>query len=158
MTKAEERKVLEQVRNLISGTELVKKAFEGVLELAEENISCDFWLSFPDKLECERKENAEHGKRLLEVEHERDVLRQAVENKDAEIATLNHLLDSTQKNADEWEQNAHDAGDLYCELEKECSQKILEIRNLKAEIVRMKLERMTDVEYAELYEKMEGAK
>ena len=158
MTESEERKILEQVRTLISGTELVKKAFEGVLELAEENISCDFWLSFPDKLEYERKENAEHGKRLLEVERERDILRQAVENKGAEIATLNHLLDSTQKTADEWEQNAHDAGELYCELEEECRAKSQEITRLRAEIMRMKFERMTEFDLATMYEKMEGVK
>lgn len=58
----------------------------------------------------------------------------------------------------EWEQNAHNAGELYCELEEECRAKSQEITRLRAEIMRMKFERMTEFDLATMYEKMEGVK
>lgn len=164
MTKAEELKILEAIEGLIleAGPDsYIGLTFAGIVDVCKRNIEDDFGNCPVEDLRLERernaemmKANAEHGKVLLAVEHERDCLRSQLEAKDAEIEKLGHMVESWKKTADEWEQNALDVGEMYCNLEKECAQKDLEIRNLKAEIVRMKLERMTDVEYAELYESM----
>ena len=166
MTKAEELKILEAIEELIleAGPDsYIRRTFAGIPEICKQNIESDFWISPVEELDEERerhmKADVEHGNRLLNVERERDILRQAVENKDAEIATLNHLLDSMRKTADEWEQNAHDAGEMYCGLEAECAELSAEVRKLKAEIVRMRMERMTEDDMAELYDTtMKGAK
>ena len=150
MTKAEERKILEQIVDLIQSTPMdsyIRSAFSGVPEYAVRNIEDDAAYNpveerdmWEERFNVESRMHDETKRQLAEAQK---IAKDAMDQRDKLLAER-----------DEWEQNAHDAGDLYCELEKECSQKILEIRNLKAEIVRMKLERMTDVEYAELYDRM----
>jgi hypothetical protein len=167
MLKAEELKLLGKIEEIIAeagADSYIGLTFAGVPELCKRNIELDYGNYPVLDLELERernanmmKESAEHGKVLLGVEHERDCLRDQIEQKDAEIRKLNSLLESAEKVSDEWEKHAHEAGELYCELEKECAQKDLEIRNLKAEIVRMKLERMTEESISAIYDMMKGA-
>ena len=150
MLKAEELKILEQIEKLIDhagADSYIRMTFAGVPEICRRNIEDDFGnIPVQDledvrtQLSAEQRRHDETKRQLAEAQK---IAKDAMDQRDKLLAER-----------DEWEKNAHDAGDLYCELEKECSQKILEIRNLKAEIVRMKLERMTDVEYAELYDRM----
>ena len=152
MTKAEELKLLDKIAGLIaeSGEDsYITMTFAGIVEVCRRNIENDFGDSPVDDcanmrvaLDAERRMHDETKHQLADSQK---MCREALDE--------NERL---RKLTAEWEQNAHDAGDLYCALEKECAQKDLEIRNLKAEIVRMKLERMTDIEYAELYEHMKG--
>lgn len=153
MTKQKELELLEKIDALIKSADAgdyIPMTFAGIVEVCKRNIEDDFgnspvqdWEEMRNMLCAERVAHDETKRQLADSQK---MCKEALD----ENERLRKLVA-------EWEQNAHDAGDVYCELEKECSQKILEIRNLKAEIVRMKLERMTDVEYAELYEKMEGA-
>ena len=167
MLQAEELKILEQIEKLIEhagADSYIGLTFAGVPELCRRNIENDFG-NFPvEDLRLERERNAnmmkasaEHGKVLLGVEHERDCLRDQIKQKDAEILKLNSLLESAEKVADEWEKNAHEAGELYSELEEEISTQNKEIIRLRAEIVRMKLERMTEESISAIYDMMKGA-
>lgn len=160
MTKAEERKVLAQIVALIDSTpqdSYIRMAFLNVPEYAERNIvddagynpvaERDMWEKRCYEKDCELQKTAQ---KLLKLEHENQAMEQHLEEKDAEIEKLKHIADS-------WEQNAHDAGEMYCGLEAECAELSAEVRKLKAGIVRMRLERMTEDDMANLYEKTEGA-
>ena len=141
MTKSEELKLLEQIEGLIlsaGADSYIGDTFAGVVEICRNNIVNDFG-DFPVyDLDMERKRRADdnriHGENLLKVEHERDCLADSLKAKDAEIEKLGHLLDSKVAECENWEQNAHDAGEMYCRLEEEIKAKDAEIIRLKAEI------------------------
>ena len=150
MTKAEELKLLEKIDALIKSAgkdSYIAMTFAGICDVCRRNIEDDFGdIPVQDAEDARTMLHAEerrHDETKHQLAEAQKIAKDAMDQRDKLLAER-----------DEWEQNAHDSGDLYCELEKECSQKILEIRNLKAEIVQMKLERMTDVEYADLYDRM----
>ena len=154
MTKAEELKLLEQIDALIKSADAgdyIPMTFAGIVEVCKRNIENDFgdspvqdWEEMRNMLCAERVAHDETKRMLAESQK---MCKDALDE--------NELL---RKTADEWEKNAHDAGDLYCELEEECRAKSQEITRLRAEIMRMKFERMTEFDLATMYEKMEGAK
>lgn len=150
MTKAEELKILDQIAELIKSAgadSYICMTFDGITDVCRSNIENDFGNQPVRDLADER---------MMRVAAEREA-EMAKKNVDSLQKMCDECLsevDELRKLSAEWEQNAHDAGDLYCELEKECAVKDVEICNLKAEIVHMKLERMTYAEYAELYESM----
>ena len=152
MTKAEELKILEAIEGLIleAGPDsYIRMTFAGVPEICRQNIENDFG-NIP-------VQDLEGARNLLDAERRRhdETKRMLAESqgmcKDA--LDENELL---RKTADEWEKNAHDAGELYCKLEDECAELSAEVRKLKAEIVRMRMRSMTEAEIASLYEKTEG--
>ena len=158
-TKDAEREQLRKIAELIEETECgsyIRMAFAGCVKMAEENIEFDFANSYPDQIEFKDKQNAEMGEKLLKLEHENQAMITHLDEKDAEIEKLNHLLESKKIEAEKLEQNAHDAGEMYAELEQECAEKDAEIIRLRAEIVRMRLSMMTDKGYAELYDAVKG--
>lgn len=94
-----------------------------------------------------KKEAEEHAKILLKVEHERDCRDFRIQDMESEISKLKHIIDSKdeeievlRRDCDNWEQNSHEAGELYCELEEECAGKDTEIMRLKAEIYDLRKE------------------
>lgn len=152
MLKAEELKLLDQIDELIKSADVgdyIPMTFAGVVEVCKRNIENDFGDSPVEDcanmrvaLDAERRAHDETKRMLADAQK---ALEEALD-----------LNDRMRKTADEWEQNAHDAGDLYCELEEECRAKSQEITRLRAEIMRMKFERMTEFDLATMYEKMEG--
>ena len=152
MTKAEELELLQTIEELIKcagADSYICMTFSGVPEVCRNNIVNDFGDRPVEDLNHYRetydsamqKKDAECGAKLLKVEHERDVLQKQVENLNAEIEKLGHLCESKDKqlaecrrDAEGGENNANDAGELYCELEKECAEKDAEIQRLKAEL------------------------
>jgi len=153
MTKAEERKILEQIVDLIQSTPMdsyIRSAFSGVPEYAVRNIEDDAAYN-----PVEERDMWESRFNVESREHDRDKKFLADSQKMCKEALDEN--EKLRKLAKEWEQNAHDAGELYCELEEECRAKSQEITRLRAEIMRMKFERMTEFDLATMYEKMEGA-
>ena len=155
-SKDAEREQLQKIAALIEETEpgsYIRMTFAGVPEICRRNIEDDFGDIPVQDLEEERnrheKDNAEMGAKLLRLEHENQALQTHLDAAEDQIALL-------QRTADEWEKNANDAGEMYTELEEECRAKSQEITRLRAEIVRMKFERMTESDLATMYEKMEG--
>ena len=74
----------------------------------------------------------EHRKRVAE----NDLLK-------AEVLKLNGIIDARdveievlKRDCENWERNSHEAGELYCELEKECAEKDAEIKELKKDCER----------------------
>ena len=145
MTKAEELKLLAQIDALIKSADAgdyIPMTFAGVVDVCRSNIENDFGIVPVQDMEKYLETHNETCRRLAEAQ------KMCIEAMDE-----NERL---RKLSAEWEQNAHDAGDLYCELEEECKQKDAEIIRLRAEIVRMRMERMTEAEIAGLYDKTEG--
>jgi len=152
MTKAEELKILEAIEGLIleAGPDsYIRMTFAGVPEICRRNIEDDFG-DIP-------VQDAEDARNLLHAEERRhdETKRQLADSQKMCKEALDEN-EELRKLADEWEQNAHDAGDLYAELEEECRAKSQEITRLRAEIVRMRLANMTEFDLANLYEKTEG--
>ena len=153
MTKAEELKILEAIEGLIleAGPDsYIAMTFAGVPEICRRNIEDDFG-NIP-------VQDAEDARNLLLAEERRhdETKRQLAEAQKIAKDAMDQR-DKLLAERDEWEKNAHDAGDLYCKLEGECAEMTAEIRKLKAEIVRMRMARMTEAEIAGLYDKTEGA-
>ena len=152
MTKAEELKILEQIEKLIADAgadSYIRMTFAGVPEICRSNIENDFADIPVEDLRHYRetydsamqKKDAECGQKLLKLEHERDVALAKIDELEERITNLVHMSDSQiaqmaelRNLVTEWEQNAHDAGELYAELEAECEAKDMEIVRLKAEL------------------------
>ena len=78
MTKAEERKILDKIENLIQSAgedSYIALTFSGIVELANYNIENDFGNSPVRDLEEARKKAAEVAKDSLEIIRERDRLK-----------------------------------------------------------------------------------
>ena len=157
MTKAEELKILEVIEGLIleAGPDsYIRMTFAGVPEICRRNIEDDFG-NIP-------VQDAEDARNLLHAEERRhdETKRMLAEAQKYCKETLDALsaesvkLEEQRKLTDEWEQNAHDAGEMYAELEQENTVLTAEIRKLKAEIVRMRMARMDESAIAELYDRM----
>ena len=134
MTKAEELKLLEQIEELIlsAGTDsYIHDTFAGIVNICRNNIVNDFGDHPVQDLEIERergmKKDAEMGAEINRLEHERDALQKNLDS-------ANEYIELLKKTSDAWERNSVEAGELYCELEKECSEKDAEIMRLKAEL------------------------
>lgn len=150
MTKAEELKILEKIDALIKNAgadSYIGETFAGVVGICRNNIEDDFANHPVHDLEMMRtrcdSEIRMHDETKRMLAESQKMCKEALD----ENERLRKLVA-------EWEQNAHDAGEMYCGLEAECAELSAENRKLKAEIVRMRMERMTDVEYAELYDRM----
>ena len=154
MTKAEELIIVAKIEDLIAeagADSYIRMTFAGICDICRRNIEDDFGDQPVRDLDLLR----------LDYDAERQMHDQTKHLLAESQKMCKEALDENErlrKLVAEWEQNAHDAGEMYCGLEEEIKTQNAEITRLRAEIVRMKLERMTDVEYAELYEKMEGAK
>ena len=152
MLKAEELKILEQIEKLIDhagADSYIRMTFAGVPEICRRNIEDDFGNIPVQDLEDVRKlldaEQRRHDETKRQLAEAQKIAKDAMDQRDKLLAER-----------DEWEQNAHDAVELYCKLEDECAELTAEVRKLKAEIVRMRMARMTEAEIASLYEKTEG--
>lgn len=148
MTKAEELKLLEKIEELIKSADsgdYIPMTFAGIVEVCKRNIEDDFGNS--------PVQDAEDARNLLHAEERRhdETKRMLAEAQKMckEAVDENERL---RKLVAEWEQNAHDAGEMYCGLEAECAELSAENRKLKAEIVRMRVERMTEDDMARLYD------
>ena len=129
MTKEQELKLLEQIDALIESAgadSYIRMTFAGVPEVCRRNIEDDFG-NIP-------VQDAEDARTLLHAEERRhdETKRQLAEAQKALKESLD-LNDKLRKTAEEWEQNAHDAGEMYCGLEEE-------IKTQNAEIVRLRIE------------------
>lgn len=97
MTKAEERKVLAQIRKLVESTgenSYIAMAFEGVLEDAEENIENDFGCSWKQRAEAAEKKIEQYKKVRDDLVEERDELQQIIKAKNEQIDSLVEQLEA----------------------------------------------------------------
>lgn len=158
-TKDAEREQLRKIAELIEETECgsyIRMAFAGCVKMAEENIEFDFANSYPDQIDFKDKQNAEMGEKLLKLEHENQAMEQHLKEKEAEIQKLGHMLESKSAECNRIAEERDAMADCVDGSNEIIDKADAEIRKLKAEIVRMKFDRMTEEQVSELYEKMEG--
>lgn len=152
MNKQEELMLLEQIDALIRSADpgdYIPMTFAGIVEVCRRNITDDFGNCPVEDLENMREKFDQETRAHNIMKKMFDDSQKALAESIDECAEMKTLADS-------WEQNAHDAGEMYCALESECARKDDEIRKLKAEIFRMRLERMTESDMADMYDKMKG--
>ena len=150
MTKAEELKLLAQIDALIKSADpcdYIPMTFAGIVEVCKRNIEDDFgdipvqdWEEMRNMLGAERvahdetkRQLADSQKMCKEALDENDRLRKLVAELTEQRDCMAECVDGTNAIIDQAE---------------------AEIRKLKAEIVRMRMERMTDDEMATMYDRM----
>lgn len=153
MTKEQELKLLDQIEELIEDAgkdSYIGITFDGIIGVCRMNIENDFGdmpvrdlQNLRDRFDAEIRMHDETKRMLADAQK---ALKESLD-----------LNDKLRKTADEWEQNANDAGEMYCELEEEIKTQNAEIVRLRAEIVRMRLRNMTDDDMASLYDTTKGA-
>lgn len=150
MTKAEELKLLEKIDALIKSADpgdYIPMTFAGIVEVCRRNIEDDFG-NIP-------VQDAEDARNLLHAEERRhdETKRQLAEAQKMCKAAMDEN-DRFRKMIDELKEQRDCMAECVDGTNAIIDQAEAEIRKLKAEIVRMRMERMTDVEYAELYDRM----
>lgn len=144
-TKDQERKALEQIAEIIrkigGADSYIGKAFEGCIEIAQDNIDNDFWNSQKDYIERLNKSLDSAASKM------NDKIEELIEmKKRAEFAE--NQFNMTQKTADSWCAKYHEAADSATEnwnkfREQEDKVAALELENMKLK--------------AKLYDMMVGA-
>lgn len=151
MLKAEERNILEQIKALVEHTDYIRQAFAGVFEMAESNIDNDMWDSMPDRLEDRDREiqklkaeiirqNKESGAQIVALEHERDVLRQKVEDLNHDYGIEDKYNAELQKALKDMTAQYMKAQDIIAEWQTKAGNMRLEIMELKSEIYDLRKE------------------
>lgn len=150
MTKAEELKILEAIDGLIleAGPDsYIGMTFAGIVEVCRKNIENDFgdspvqdWEEMRNMLCAERVAHDETKRQLADAQKmckaamdENDRFRKMIEELREQRDCMAECVDGNNAIIDEAE---------------------AEIRKLKAEIIRMRMERMTDDEMATMYDRM----
>lgn len=94
-TKEQERKAIEKIREIIASIggidSYTGKALEGCLELAEENISNDFWLSFKEKAENATANELKYRAEAQEAKEESEKAKTKIERLQAELNDASKL-------------------------------------------------------------------
>lgn len=157
MTKAEELKILEKIAGLIaeSGKDsYISMTFAGICDVCRRNITDDFGDSPVEDcanmrvaLDAERRMHDETKWMLSESN---DAWKKAMN----ECEYLNSQLRNMGQEAADLAEERDAMSDCVNGLQEICDKQDAEIRRLKAEIVKLRMERMTEEQVAELYEKM----
>lgn len=156
MTKAEELKLLDKIAGLIaeSGKDsYISMTFAGIVDVCKRNITDDFGDSPVQDLELERErfsaESRMHDETKRMLADSQKALKEAMNEIESLKSQVRNLGDDAANLAEE-----RDAmSDCVTGLQEIVDKQDAEIRRLKAEIVRMRMERMTEEQVAELYEK-----
>lgn len=141
MTKAEERKILEQIVDLIQSTPMdsyIRSAFSGVPEYAVRNIEDDAAYNPVEERDMWEKRyndlSAEMGKKLLKLEHENQALQTNLDEAEERRDHWNELY----LDAQEALRKMRDERDVIVECHEDLSEMIdkyeQEIMRLKAEV------------------------
>lgn len=134
MTKDQEREVLKKIAKLIESTgedSYIKAAFDGCIELAEENITNDFVSSFKEI--SERAHTAELTAKAIQQD-QAEVIKRLERNLD-EIETMNR---NQQQRIKDLESQLKEANQHTAESIKKDAEKFDEIQRLNKEIINLK--------------------
>lgn len=136
-TKEQERQALKKIRSIVESLgedSYIATAFDGVWEIAEENIENDFAGSckwFVDKANAADEMLRKTGKDADEELAKRDAV---ISKKAKDIEILSHNVDVLRANLNESEDRLHDAEIKEEELNMELDTAKTEIMKLKAKL------------------------
>lgn len=157
MTKAEELKLLEQIDALIKSADAgdyIPMTFAGIVDVCKRNITDDFGDSPVHDLELERErfsaESRMHDETKRLLAEAQDAWKQAM----IEIEALKSSERNLGQEAADLAEERDAMSDCVHGLQEIVDAQDGEIRKLKAEIVKLRMERMTEEQVAKLYEKI----
>ena len=122
-TKAEERKALDQIRNIVAGLgedSYVGTAFEGVFEIAEENIDNDFACSLKERYACVARQ--------LDAER----------NRCESLEKINHEMNKKMAEIDAWRDRYNESRNHETELWNQYCEENKKANELEDEVIRLK--------------------
>lgn len=162
-TKEQERKALAQIKKIIADLgedSYIAIAMEGMIEDAEENIECDFAMSWKNRAEVAEARMSDlqttYNKQMLDASNKISTLQYDLDfariNKEEEIDRLKAQIDdltSSIKTRDGWveQKNARieelnkqlkEAADQVCDKIGEVAELLEKIECQKSEIIRLK--------------------
>lgn len=157
MTKAEEMKILVKIAGLIAEAgkdSYIHMTFDGICDICKQNIENDFGDCPVKDLELERERfNAEmqmHAETKRMLKESDDSLNKAM----LEIESLKSQVRNLGQDAANLAEERDAMSDCVHGLQEIMDKQNGKIRKLKAEIVKLRMERMSEEAIAELYEKM----
>lgn len=136
-TKDQERKALEQIRKIVAGLgeeSYIGRAFEGCMEMAQDNIDSDFWNSMKERAELNQVEAEKWMDKCHELEER--------------AAKAEDMVNKAQDRIDGWIARYHDSEDAAVENGRIAREAQNRVAELEDEIIRLK---------AKLYDMMVGA-
>lgn len=167
MTKAEELKLLDQIEELINSADedsYIRMTFDGICAVCLENIRADFGNCPVRDLDELRQQYSAEVIRHDETKHDLAMLRTRCDSEirmhdetKRMLAESQKALQESMENEDEWSKQASAVSEECDNIWQENQALEAEVRKLKAEIVRMRMERMTEDDISELYDKTKGA-
>lgn len=133
-TKDQERKALEQIRKIVAGLgeeSYIGRAFEGCMEMAQDNIDNDFWNSMKERAELNQVE----AEKWMDKCHELEAGNRVYENR---IKGLEERAANAQGRIDGWIARYHDSEDAAVENGRIAREAQSRVAELEDEIIRLK--------------------
>lgn len=143
-TKAQERKALEQIREIVEGLgedSYIGKAFEGCFDDAESNIDNDFWNSMAQRYKGMLGKEIENVNKIKWLEDQNEKVKKEL-----------HLAKTTMHQEAE---RANRMRDKATEYANKAQEKAVEVKEQKDRVAALELENMKLK--AKLYDMMVGA-
>lgn len=134
MTKDEEREVLKKIKKLIDSTgadSYIEAAFDGCVELAEENITNDFLTSFK-----QTAENAHAAE--LEARARAQELKERLDHQEQQLEELYNQNEELKRNNKEQAEMIRDYALQLSEATKKDAAKFDRIQELEKELIALK--------------------
>lgn len=140
-TKDQERKALEQIRKIVESLgddSYIGTAFEGCFEIAEENINNDFACSMKERAEAAEKNIELARKKYEEVKAKLDQAEEWNEGWHRKCDAMQETINKMQGQIDQKDAELHEEKVARGMTEIDRIKTDDEIKNLKAEIVKLK--------------------
>lgn len=140
-TKDQERKALEQIRKIVESlgeNSYIGMAFEGCFEIAEENIDNDWGCSMKDRAEAAEKNIELARKKYEEVKARLDQAEEWNEGWHRKCDAMQETINKMQEQIDQKDAELHEEKVARGMTEIDRIKTDDEIKNLKAEIVKLK--------------------
>lgn len=140
-TKDQERKALEQIRKIVEGLgddSYIGTAFEGCFEIAEENIENDWACSMKERAEAAGKNVELARKKYEEVKAKLDQAEEWNEGWHRKCDAMQETINKMQERIDQKDEELHEEKVARGLTEVDRIKTDDEIKNLKAEIIKLK--------------------
>lgn len=124
-------KIMEIVQKVGGNDSYIGKAFEGCFEIAEDNISNDFWNSMKDQRDAATK-------KAHEWEEAATKLKKNWNEAPSRAEKAEGMFNGVQGTADSWCAKYHDAADMAAENLNKFREQEDKVAKLEQEIIRLK--------------------
>ena len=144
-TKEQERKALEKIATILEGLgsdSYLNMTFDGVLELAEENITNDTAWSWKDRARIAQEEAEAYHKAAKEIEKDarkaQEEAQKKIDDLEAQIKTLTGFHEAKAARIDELLKDQEDAVKIIGDYGDKISDLSIEAQRLRQEVIELK--------------------